>query len=91
MKDWSCFINFQLKKGLTRKIYSSTLFECGFAYRKQTKSLYFVKSLTELPFLMRHLADASPFISIMCEKNYQEFINKIKTDKIDIFSSAEEC
>lgn len=69
------------------KMFSSTLFECGFAYRKQTKSVYFVRNLNELPFLMRHLADAASFVSIICVDNMNNIVNVINTDSNDIFKA----
>jgi len=67
------------------KIYSSTLFECGYAYRKQTKSIYFVKNIEDLPFLMRHLSDVASFVSIICVNNIKNITNVIANDSTDIF------
>lgn len=72
------------------KIYSSTLFECGFAYRKQMKCVYFVKYLTDLPFLMRHLADAASFVSIICVEDIKNILKVINTDKSDIYCNLSE-
>jgi hypothetical protein len=67
------------------KIYSSTIFECGYAYRKQIKSIYFIRRLDELPFLMRHLSDVASFVSIFCVGEMNNIINAIENDKKDLF------
>lgn len=46
------------------KIYSSTIFEAGFAFRKGIPSAYFCNKIDDLPFLMRKLGDAFRHVKI---------------------------
>lgn len=69
-----------------KKIVSSVLIEAGYALSQRTKSIYFVKNIKTLPYILREPEGISPAPKIYIYKTFEQLKKYISENKETILN-----